>query len=70
MAENSLFSKNCTYEFILFGGDRLSENGPLSKLSIFLKKEKKSYLSIIDPSHAKQKVAKNITLKNFLKKKM
>ena len=28
------------YKIIFFGGDRLLENGPLSKLSLFLKKKK------------------------------
>ena len=36
------------YDIILFGGDRLLEKRPLSNLSIFLKKKKISYLSIIN----------------------
>ena len=45
---------NNKYDIILFGGDRLLEKGPLSQLSIFLKNKNISYISIIDPIHAKK----------------
>ncbi len=54
------------YDIILFGGDRLLEKGPLSNLSIFLKKKKISYLSIIDNIHAKKNIDKKKNLKKYL----
>ena len=43
------------YKIILFGGDRLRENGPLSKLCYFLKKKKIRFLIITDSVHLKKK---------------
>lgn len=54
------------YDFILFGGDRLLEKGPLSELSIFFKKKKFSYICIIDEIHSKKKVDKKTNLKKYL----
>ena len=54
------------YNFVLFGGDRLLEKGPLSDLAIFLKKKNFSYLSIIDTIHAKKKVDEKKILKKYL----
>jgi methionyl-tRNA formyltransferase len=44
------------YKVILFGGDRLSENGPLSTLSFYLKKNKIKFLIVTDLEHLKKKV--------------
>ena len=57
------------YDFILFGGDRVYEKGPISELSIFLKKKNYSYLAIIDKVHAKKKVDLKINLEKYLNKK-
>ena len=56
------------YDFILFGGDRVYEKGPISELSIFLKKQNYSYLLIVDRVHAKKKVDIKINLKRYLDK--
>lgn len=57
------------YDFILFGGDRLTEKGPLSELSIFLKKKKFSYICIIDEIHSEKKIDKKNNLKKYLYQK-
>ena len=57
------------YDFILFGGDRVYEKGPISELSIFLKKKNYSYIVIIDKVHEKKKVDLKINLKKYLNKK-
>ena len=44
------------YKVILFGGDRLLENGPLSTLSSYLKKKNIKFLIITDLEHLKKKV--------------
>ena len=51
------------YDFILFGGDRLLEKGPLSELSIFLNKKKFSYICIIDEIHSEKKIDQKTNLK-------
>ena len=56
------------YKIIFFGGDRLLENGPLSKLSLFLKKNKIKFLIITDHLHLKKKVNNNLIFKNILQK--
>ncbi len=56
------------YDFILFGGDRVYEKGPISELSIFLKKQNYSYLLIVDRVHATKKVDLKINLKKYLDK--
>jgi methionyl-tRNA formyltransferase len=56
------------YKIIFFGGDRLLENGPLSKLSLFLKKKKIKFLIITDHLHLKKKVNNNLIFKDVLKK--
>ena len=56
------------YKIIFFGGDRLLENGPLSKLSLFLKKKKIKFLIITDHLHLKKKVNNNLIFKNILQK--
>jgi methionyl-tRNA formyltransferase len=56
------------YKIILFGGDRLRENGPLSKLCYFLKKKKIRFLIITDSVHLKKKAGHNKIFEQILKK--
>ena len=67
--DRNIKKDNSGYDIILFGGDRILEKRPFSSLSIFLKKKKLSYISIINPSHAIQRVDKNENLKQHLIKK-
>jgi len=56
------------YKIILFGGDRLLENGPLSQLSYFLKKKKINFLIITDVFHLRKKVNQKEHFEQILKK--
>jgi methionyl-tRNA formyltransferase len=57
------------YKVLLFGGDRLKENGPLSSLAIFLKKNKIKFLIITDIEHFNKKVNRGKVFKDILKEK-
>ena len=57
------------YNVLLFGGDRLSEEGPLSTLVEFLIKSKIEYLIITDGEHFKKKINQNLTFGSKLIKK-
>jgi len=41
---------------IIFGGNRLLENGPVGDLIKYLKKKKISFLLITDPNNLKKKI--------------
>ena len=55
------------YQIIFFGGDRLNENGPLSRLCSFAKKNKIKFLIITDPWRINIKVNDNKKFKQTLK---
>jgi methionyl-tRNA formyltransferase len=57
------------YKIIIFGGNRLLENGPLSELCFFLKKNKIKFLVITDILHFKKKINQNESFGSVLKKK-
>jgi methionyl-tRNA formyltransferase len=54
------------FSLILFGGNRLLENAPMSTLVKFLKKKKIKFILITDPEHLKKKISENQSFKNFL----
>ena len=55
------------YQIIFFGGDRLNENAPLSRLCSFAKKNKIKFLIITDPWRLNIKVNDNKKFKQTLK---
>jgi len=59
--------KKCN--IILFGGDRLNENRPLTSLASFLKSKKIEFIIFTDPIHLKKKINKYETFEKSLKKK-
>lgn len=54
------------YKIILFGGDRLFENGPLSNLCFFLKKKNIKFLIFTETEHLKKKTNDNKFFKQIL----
>ena len=52
---------------IIFGGNRLLENGPIGDLTQYLKKKKIIYVLITDPNHLKKRQQILIILKPQLK---
>ena len=57
------------YNFVLFGGNRLKENGPMTKAINFLMKKDINFLIITDPIHLKKLISKSETFGTYLKKK-
>ena len=52
---------------IIFGGNRLLENGPIGDLTKYLKKKKIIYVLITDPNHLKKKTANFNNFKTSIK---
>ena len=52
---------------LIFGGNRLLENGPVGELIKYLKKKKISFLLITDPDHLKKKTTNTINFKETIK---
>ncbi len=57
------------YKLILFGGNRLKENAPMTTVIDFLLKKKISFLVITDQIHSKKLINKTITFNSYLKNK-
>jgi len=57
------------YNFILFGGNRLKENGPMTTVINFLMKKDINFFIITDPIHLKKLISKSETFGTYLKKK-
>ena len=58
------------YSFVLFGGNRLKENGPMTTAINFLIKNNINFLIITDPMHLKKLISKSETFGAYLKKKI
>lgn len=56
------------YKIILFGGNRLNENAPLSRLALFLKRKKIDFLVVTEKLHFKKNIDKKNSFGDFLKK--
>ncbi len=54
-------------KIILFGGNRLSEDGPVGDLVEYLKKKRINFLLITDPDHLKKKISKENSFKEQVK---
>lgn len=57
------------YNFVLFGGNRLKENGPMTIVIDCLIKKNIKFFIITDPVHLKKYVSKSETFGSYLKKK-
>ena len=57
------------YKLLLFGGNRLKENAPMTTVIDFLLKKKISFLVITDQIHSKKLINKTITFSSYLKNK-
>ena len=56
------------YNFILFGGNRLKENAPMTIIIDFLTKKKIDFIVISDSIHLKKLISKSETFGSYLKK--
>lgn len=57
------------YNLVLFGGNRLKENAPMTTVIDFLSKKKIDFLVITDEIHTKKLISKTETFGSFLEKK-